>query len=54
MLRVIAYFAKSLKVTQDHWKWHYLEVWVRLPIRILQKKTPKWCGYPAVNKCAYV
>jgi len=38
MLRVIAYFAKSLKVTQDHWKWHYLEVWVRLLFAFCRKK----------------
>ena len=29
MLRVIIeYFAKSLKITQGHWKWHHWEAWV--------------------------
>jgi len=23
-----------VKVTQGHWKWYHLEVWVRFPIRL--------------------
>jgi len=35
MLRIIEYFAKTLKVTQDHSKTYQLKAWVRFPIRIL-------------------
>jgi len=31
-LRVIEYFAKSLKITQGHWKWHSSKDWVRFHI----------------------
>jgi len=24
----------SLRVTQEHWKWHYSKAWIRFPIRI--------------------
>jgi len=34
MLRVTEYFAKSLKVTQGHWRWYHSKAWVRCPIRI--------------------
>ena len=29
-------FAKSLKVTQYHWKWHFSGDRIRVPIRIVQ------------------
>jgi len=32
MLRVIEYFAKSVKITQGHWKWYHSKAWVQFPI----------------------
>jgi len=23
-----------IRVTQDHWKWYHLKLWVRFPIRL--------------------
>jgi len=34
MLRVIEYFAKSLKVTQGHSKWHHSKALVRFPVHM--------------------
>ena len=34
MLRVIEYFAKPLKVTQDHWKWHHSIGRTRVPVGV--------------------
>jgi len=36
MLRVVEYFAKSLKVTQDHWKWHSSTDRIRVSIGVPQ------------------
>jgi len=32
MLHIIIYFAKSLKVIQDHWKWRHSIDRIRVPI----------------------
>ena len=34
MLRVIEYFAKSLKITQGHSNWYHWKAWVQFHIRL--------------------